>query len=310
MAESLFQKKPAKILLVEDDIDSRNYITRLLENQSYKVNHAYTGEEATDRALTIQPDLVLLDIQLPGIDGFEVCEKLKSEPEMRDIPVIFLTGMTDKENLIRGLRIGAVDYITKPFHSLELTARVKTHIDLRQKTLQLIDLVERDSLTRLGNRRKLTETLNNEWRRCQREEKPISLIILDIDNFKAYNDTYGHLKGDECLRKLARVLSRSIRRPTDLAARYGGEEFVIVLGNTSKEGVKTVASTIQRNIADMNIEHKSSGVAPYVTCSAGAVTVLPSKTFSTQDLLLAADQNLYQAKANGKNQVVFSQLTE
>jgi diguanylate cyclase (GGDEF)-like protein len=203
-----------------------------------------------------------------------------------------------------------VDYVTKPFNASILLARVNTHLTLHQQAKKLQSLAERDGLTLIANRRRFDEFLQYEWRRSQRAEKPISLIMLDIDYFKPYNDTYGHLQGDETLKRVAEVIQKMAQRPSDLAARYGGEEFSLILGETELEAAQHIAEKIRATVQELAIPHSASEVIPFVPVSLGvsSTTIPHGEHFDVERLIRAADERLYKAKQNGRNQIQATSL--
>ncbi len=293
------------ILLVDDNPKNLQVLGSLLEG-TYKTAVAENGAEALEFVKKRFPDLILLDILMPEIDGFEVCERLKALPETRDIPIIFLSAKTETQDIVKGFEVGGVDYITKPFHAPELLVRVHTHIELRQKTLILQSIADRDGLTMIPNRRRFDEFLDLEWRRCLREQTTLAFIMIDIDWFKRYNDLYGHLQGDECLKQIAQTIGKTVRRPTDFAARFGGEEFAVVLGNTGVQQAMMIAENIRTAIEGLQIPHNASEISHVVTISLGVATVIPDAHTSPEDLINAADERLYEAKNAGRNQVRYS----
>ena len=250
------------------------------------------------------PDLILLDIKMPGLNGYETCKIIKSHPKTKDIPVIFITAKTEEQDEARAFQAGAVDYITKPF-SLPITmARVRTHVELKRHRDILERLAGRDGLTDIPNRRRFDEVLNEEWKRSKRSGRCFSLIFVDIDFFKSYNDHYGHAQGDVCLKMVARVISRSIKRSEDLAARYGGEEFACILPETPNTGALAVAKSILENMRSLCIPHAGSSIADYVTVSIGLVTTVNTADVQALELLEAADRALYRAKETGRNCII------
>lgn len=298
-------EKPQKhrILIVDDAPENIKILGQVLKSD-HTVSFATNGENALRIARSdIPPDLILLDIMMPGLDGYEVCRRLKADRKTRNIPVIFITAMSEVEDETRGLEIGAVDYITKPFSRAIVKARVKTHLELKRHRDMLENLSSLDGLTGIPNRRRFDEFFDSEWRLAIRESVSLSLIMLDIDYFKEFNDEYLHVAGDDCLRKVAKTLSHSVRRPTDFVARYGGEEFAAVLPRTDISGAKTVADTMRENIKSLSIPHVRSSVMPCVTISAGAATIIPSRKSSSDALIKGADDALYKAKKGGRNQV-------
>ncbi|MFH0976158.1 MAG: PleD family two-component system response regulator [Spirochaetota bacterium] len=290
------------ILIVDDEPGNIEIISELL-NADYEILFATTGKEALDIAHEQDPDLVLLDIQMPDIDGYEVCARLKSNSKTRDIPVIFITAKDHEEDEARGLEAGALDYITKPISPAILRARVHNHIELKRYHDILKNLSMTDGLTGIANRRRLDQHLEFEWRRGIRNKTPLSFILMDIDYFKLYNDHYGHLIGDDCLRQLAQALSEVVQRSGDLVARYGGEEFACVLSDTNNSGATLVGNQIIKKINSLNITFEYSEVADRVTVSVGIATMIPSDKHKPINLIQRADELLYKAKRDGRNQI-------
>jgi diguanylate cyclase (GGDEF)-like protein len=292
----------ARILIVDDERFNLNALNGLLKDD-YKVMVATTGAQGLKAARTGLPDLILLDISMPDTDGYEVCRQLKADPNTQNIPIIFVTALTDAADETRALDLGASDYISKPFNPSVVHARVRTQLRMKQQN----DLLERfaflDSLTGLSNRRAFEDRGTTEWNRCLRAAAPLSVILLDVDHFKLYNDTYGHGAGDECLRRVARALSGSLERAGDLVARYGGEEFVVVLPDTDQAGALRVAERLRRAVEEQRIEHSGSKAAPHVTVSLGVATAVPVLVGGLTILLELADRMLYECKAAGRNGV-------
>ena len=219
-------------LLVVDDQPINIQVMHQIFASKYQVFMATSGQQALDFCHKTPPDLVLLDVVMPGMDGFEVCQALKGEPSTRDIPVIFVTAHTDAAQETRGLDVGAVDFISKPVNPAVVRARVKTQLTLKFQSDLMRKLVFLDGLTGVFNRRYFDQQLAVEVARSSRAKSPLALIMLDVDFFKRFNDHYGHQAGDDCLREIAATLKESLRRPADLVARYGGEEFVCILPDT------------------------------------------------------------------------------
>jgi diguanylate cyclase (GGDEF)-like protein len=264
---------------------------------------ATSGLQAEKLAHEKQPDLVLLDVVMPDVDGFEVCRRLKSDPITRDIPIIFVTGQNDEAAETRALDVGAVDFITKPINPRIVRARVRTHITLKQHSDRLRRIALVDGLTGLYNRRCLDEVLHRESRRALRTSRPMALLMLDIDHFKRYNDQYGHGAGDVCLQRVAATLATTLTRPGDLAARYGGEEFACVLPETDRAGALAVAAMLEERVRRLHIEHADSPTAPVVTVSIGLATTDTLFSGDTAALLAQADAALYRAKLAGRGRV-------
>jgi diguanylate cyclase (GGDEF)-like protein len=296
------------ILIVDDMPDNLRFLSEILSHKGYDTRTVINGQMALMAAETVPPELILLDVCMPGMDGYEVCHRIKSDPRICHIPIIFLSALDDVSDKVRAFEIGGVDYITKPFQTEEVLARVKTHLTLSRLQLQLQDanrelkrLVNLDGLTQLANRRCFDEQLEQEWRRLMRDQQPLSLILCDIDFFKQFNDTYGHPAGDECLRQVAAVLQSCVKRPADLAARYGGEEFAIILPATPQSGAIELAQRIQAEILQLQQVHATSSVSPYLTLSLGIATFVPQGDRSSNHLISETDQALYQAKQAGRN---------
>lgn len=296
------ERPPSTILIVDDAPENIKVLGGAL-TQDYKILIARDGETALKLARTEPVDMVLLDIVMPDIDGYEVCRRLKGDEMTRELPVIFITTLDATEDETTGLELGAVDYITKPFRLPIVKARVKTHMELKAKNDLLLRLANVDGLTGVPNRRCFDVTLEKEWRRAQRTRSPLSLVLMDIDCFKNYNDGYGHVAGDFCLRTVAQAVAESAARAGDLVARYGGEEFAMILPATDGEGAREVARKVLEAIRDLGLEHAHSSAAEIVTMSIGVATAWPTQGVEPGTLIEAADQSLYQAKESGRNRV-------
>jgi diguanylate cyclase (GGDEF)-like protein len=283
------------------------------------------GEAGLERAQLASPDLILLDVQMPGIDGFETCRRLKADARTRDIPVIFTTVLSSIEDKLSGFEAGGVDYIPKPFQVEELLARVNTHLllyrlqrdlqceigqrrqaelALRKANLELQRLAVLDELTQVANRRRFETYLHQRW--SQANGRPLSLLLCDIDYFKQYNDTYGHPAGDRCLRMVAQALSGAVRHADDLLARYGGEEFGVVLPDTDAAGARHVAESLRGVVRRLSLVHACSAAGAYVTLSIGGACATPGPHASPAALVAAADAALYRSKRAGRDRVTFA----
>lgn len=291
------------ILIIDDTPSNIEVLSGVLE-EGPEILFALDGQEGLEIASNQFPDLILLDILMPGMDGYEVCRRLKAEPRTRNIPVIFITAMDHEEDEAHGLEIGAIDYITKPISPAIVRARVRNHLELKRYRDFLEELSTTDGLTGIPNRRRFDAGLEQEWRRARRSSSPLALIMFDVDYFKAFNDHYGHLAGDDCLRDVARVLASVPRRPADLIARYGGEEFVCLLPQTDEEGARLVAERVRLGVEARAIPHCRSRASGFVTVSAGAVSMMPDSAQLPEVLVQNADARLYQAKEMGRNRVV------
>lgn len=289
------------ILIVDDSKLNLTYLSSLLINQ-YNVNTAANGEEALKIIFSENPpDLILLDVVMPGMNGYEICREIKAEDRTKNIPVIFITGNQSEEDEIYGFKIGAVDYITKPFSPVIVNARVSTHMELIRYRNYLESISYLDGLTNIPNRRRFDEYSEFLWNIAKREKKVISLIMIDIDYFKEFNDIYGHQAGDSCLLQVAQTLSKIILRKTDLIARYGGEEFVCMLPDTDLEDSFLVAERIRKEIMNLAIPHEGSDFLDIVTISLGAASCIPNKENSLNILIKNADDALYDSKKSGRN---------
>ena len=263
-----------------------------------------SGYEALSLAASRAPDLILLDVMMPGMDGYQVCAQLKADSATAQTPVIFVTAKDDAEDEARGLELGAIDYITKPLKAPIVRARVRNHLELKRYRDILENLSIKDALTGVANRRRLDESLSHEWRRALRSLSPLSYILVDIDAFKAYNDNYGHPAGDECLRRVSRALAGATRRFTDLVARYGGDEFACVLPITDRHGASILGNRLRATVEALKMPHGHSPVANCVTVSVGVATLVPTGAIPLSALTETADRHLYEAKRAGRNRVV------
>jgi diguanylate cyclase (GGDEF)-like protein len=298
------------LLLVDDDEMTRDMLSRRLERIGYTVTPAADGTQALELIAREPFDVVLLDIKMPGLTGFQVLQAIRRIHSVTDLPVVMVTSSDDSESIVEALELGANDYVTKPIDFPVALARVRTQLLLRRMVLALEEANQKlerlsflDGLTNIANRRRFDEFLEREWRRGLRDGTPISVIMTDIDFFKAYNDTYGHEAGDEILKTVAGVLSATLNRPADLVARYGGEEFVVVLPGTDFSGAALLAERLRGAVEGLQIAHTGSRVGVHVTISLGVATVVPQRGVSPDALVAAADQALYQAKHDGRNRV-------
>ncbi len=320
------------ILAVDDTPENLTVLRQILTRHGYRVRPALSGEIALKAVQTDIPDLILLDVMMPGMDGYEVCNRLKAEARTCDIPVLFISALNETEDKVRGFKAGGVDYITKPFNVGEVLARVETHLafrNLQKKILKqnvqlLAEIEEReraekalveanrkleelatiDALTDIPNRRQFDLYLKQEWKRLRREQVPIAIILCDIDHFKLFNDEYGHVEGDNCLKQVAQGIRRSVKRPADLVARYGGEEFAVVMPNTDTIGAIKIAEKIKKEIEALGIKHVRSKVARHVSLSIGVGSTVPDRSDGPEAFINEVDQFLYQAKKAGRDRIV------
>nr|WP_315224349.1 diguanylate cyclase [uncultured Albidiferax sp.] len=295
--------KNSSILLVDDDLVIIRSMSRILSNVA-ELRFALDGETALRLARESPPDLILLDSEMPGMSGFQVCETLMADPEFGDVAIIFVTSHSNTEVHIAGLELGAVDFIAKPISEPLLLARVKTQLRIKRLTDELRRTSTVDDLTQIANRRRFDGRLTREWLRCAREKVGITVLLIDVDYFKRFNDHYGHPAGDTCLRAVAKTLEQSCQRSADLAARYGGEEFAILLPNVTLAGAKCVAQRVLDAMDALALPHAGSAIANHVTVSVGVGFLDSVSQASTErDLIDAADKALYAAKGAGRAQV-------
>ena len=290
-------------MLVVDDLPLNIRHLDELFHDEFEIYMATGGVQALNRAREVLPDIILLDVEMPEMDGFEVCQHLKADPSTASIPVIFITASYDEEDEVKGFMLGGADFIHKPINPTITRARVHTHLALKQQADQLRDIALLDGLTGVANRRRFDQELAVLWRQCLRNRTPLSLVMLDVDYFKRYNDRYGHQMGDSCLQQVADTLKRSLQRPQDLVARYGGEEFICILPETDFAGACHMAGQLQRGIESLGLAHASSDVSHVVTASIGVVTQIPELTSNTDALVEQADQQLYRAKQEGRARI-------
>lgn len=321
------QKNNTNILIVDDRKDNLLVLESLLEDMNCNIIKATSGNEALSLMLDYEFALVLLDVQMPEMDGFETAEFMRMNSKTRYVPIIFVTAISKEQKCIfKGYEMGAVDYLFKPIEPIILQSKVRVFLELyNQKKLveeqrELLELKVRelselqeanfkleslstlDGLTGISNRRSFDNYIDTSLKSCARSEKPISLIMADIDFFKGYNDNYGHLKGDDCLIEVAKTIASSVKRPLDFAARYGGEEFAVILPETDEVGAMAIAEVIRKNIEALNIPHEYSSVATFVTLSLGVETIRPDSNYSITEFIDQADKSLYKSKSNGRNQ--------
>jgi diguanylate cyclase (GGDEF)-like protein len=305
----MIKKEKPTLLLVDDERLYINILNKMLKD-SYEIKVALNGRQAFDRAISSpQPDLILLDVQMPELDGFKVLSRLKNDTRTSGIPVIFITAMDSEDDETKGFELGAVDYITKPFSQSIVNARIKIHLELLRQKCELQEMHQQvlalsitDALTGIANRRRFDEFLEQEWTRSSRVESSLGLLMLDIDYFKLYNDHYGHNGGDKCLKKIAATLITQVIRSPDMMARYGGEEFACVLPGVKIEELHQIAQAILDAIRSAAIAHEKSDVANIVTVSIGGTVIKPNlNDGNCEELINMADRLLYESKQKGRN---------
>ena len=296
-------------LLIVDDVPSIILQVRTLFQDKCEVFMSTDGETAIELAQTIEPDVILLDINMPGMNGYSVCKHLELNPKTSEIPIIFLTG--DSQDLSEELafEMGAVDFIRKPLNLKVSSARTYTHLvnKLQSDLLKLAS--KQDGLTGLLNRAGLDEAFKRAWLECVRKKQSISILMIDIDYFKSYNDYFGHLAGDDCLKRISKAIANEAKKPLDSVARFGGEEFCCILPETDLKGALHFAKNIEESIRELKIPHPMSKVAcEYVTVSIGVASHIPGPTHELNDMLNYADQLLYQSKETGRNTISSGEL--
>ncbi len=314
-----------KILVVDDAIENLNLLVKILAEQGYAVYAANCGQVAIEQATTVCPDLILLDIDLPDVNGFEVCEHLKAQPATRDIPILFISVLDQIFDKVRAFEVGGADYILKPFHIEEVLARVETQLAIRKlvQTLArqnaelsfeiatrkeyeqaLEQIATTDPLTRIKNRRSFFELAEKEMNRARRYNQPLAILLFDIDHFKKVNDTYGHLVGDQVLVSLAKTCQVNLRN-FDILARYGGEEFVVLMPETDQQAAVVAAERLRVLVAQSQIQSQFLKTTPYVsiTISLGVMSWQGKSELALKTLIQRADEALYQSKQQGRNRV-------
>lgn len=299
-AATILANERKRVLVVDDQVTNIQLLNHILQ-PIVDVSMARDGLQALALCGQVRPDLILLDIMMPGIDGIEVCKRLKADPATRDIPVIFVTGRDSGEDEAEGLDAGAVDFITKPFRAPAVVARVRNHLLLKAQADLLRQMAFIDGLTGAFNRRRFDEALEVEWRRARRSGEPLALVMIDVDHFKLYNDAYGHQAGDDCLRQIAMAMRGCLRRPGDLLARYGGEEFVCLLPATDIEGARRVADALGDAVEALDLKAAATASHERVTISRGIAATLVNADDGSTTLKQAADSALYRAKHQGRN---------
>lgn len=320
-AEATAATKPQKILIVDDTPANIDILHKILLGD-YVMYVARNGANALKIAQRELPDLILLDIMMPDMDGYQVCSALKNCPQTRGIPVIFVTAMETLEDEAKGLDCGAIDYLTKPISPPIVKARIRNHLELKRKTdllealtaelkdknRQLDTLAREDDLTGVANRRHFNEVLAAEVKRANRGRQDLSLIMCDVDYFKKYNDHYGHIAGDRCLKGIGEALHATFRRAGDLSARYGGEEFAVILPETRPETALLLAEQFRHAVMSRAIPHVHSGVSGVVTVSIGVVGAQATGDHDASWFVAEADRALYRSKEGGRNRATL--LTE
>lgn len=314
--DSHYNKQPGGLILVVDDVSHNlKVLCNILGKRDYRIAVAKSGLQALEMVEKVTPDLILLDVMMPELDGFEVCRRLQQSPSTRDVPVIFLTAKAENENVVQGFEIGAVDYITKPFNATELLVRVQTHLELKQarqelliKNRELTEAKEKleqaartDALTQLANRRGLLERFDVEKNRFERSQRSFSMLMGDIDNFKQINDNHGHNCGDYTLTSISKIMLGLVRKQ-DTVGRWGGEEFLLLLPETNANGARITAEKIRETIANHPFNYEGLSLSIQITF--GICTYGDTCSGDIDDCIRVVDDALYKGKASGKNCVV------
>lgn len=315
------------VFLVDDQAMIAEAVRRALAAEDLDFHYCQDPSEAVRQAMELAPTIILQDLVMPDIDGLTMVRFYRANPSLAKVPIIVLSTKEEPEIKSRAFECGANDYLVKLPDKIELIARIRYHsqayisqmerdaafaaLEKSQRELAeankiLEKLSSLDGLTGVPNRRIFDQVLNKEWQRSVRHSSAISLVMIDIDFFKLYNDTYGHQGGDECLKQVARTLERTVRRETDMVARYGGEEFGVILPETGSKGALEVGEALRAAVEALNISHEASKAADHVTISVGVATWLPEKGSLPAQLLTAADEALYQSKKDGRNRVTSS----
>ena len=299
--------RPALILIIDDSVDTIKLLSGMLKDLG-EIIFATNGSNGIELAIKRQPDLILLDVEMPDMDGYETCQKLISEMGLQHSAIMFVTAHASMESEVRALNAGAADFVSKPLNPPVVRARVQTQIRLKQHSNAILRLANLDGLTGIHNRRFFEQQLETEYQRHHRQQSPLALVLIDVDFFKLYNDSYGHLQGDACLRQVATAIDEATNRPGETVARYGGEEFVAILPHTDENEAKKYGQHICEIVRALKIVHSHSLVADIVTISVGLTSRIPGTgniSSQPQEMLGIADKALYEAKSAGRNQAIF-----
>lgn len=291
------------ILIIDDVPANLDVLVTHLQEEDMELTVALSGEDGLRLARELQPDLILLDIMMPGMDGFETAARLKGHRDTADIPIVFLSAKDQESDIEHGLLLGAVDYISKPFSMPILKARLRNHLALQHKSQLLTQLACTDELTGVSNRRHFDYVFEREWARAQRNGTPLSLLMIDIDHFKHFNDCFGHPQGDACLQQVSGALSTLLKRPSDVLARYGGEEFVVLLPETDLYGAQEIAEKLRQAVEALAIPNGDRLKQKWVSISLGLSCKTSVDDMEKADLINFADQALYESKNQGRNQI-------
>lgn len=298
----------ATIMIVDDDRINIEILASGFSAHHYIVRCS-DSTQVLALAIERQPDVILLDIGMPVLNGYQVCRKLKENEDTRNIPVVFSTGRDSEDDEIQGFKVGATDYIIKPFRMSLVKLRIKNVLELKHKTDLLEQLANLDGLTHIANRRRFEKVFQKKWQESLTNQSSITIFMIDIDYFKQYNDHYGHAHGDRCLVQIAQVLDELCATNKAVPARYGGEEFVVVMSTSTSLTPQQFAEAMRIKVLDLALTHKSSECADLITISVGSATIVPNPKIDKQILLEEADKQLYVAKSKGKNQVISTNMS-
>ena len=321
----------ARVLLIDDQAIVGEALKRMVGSEAdIELRFCMDPTRAMNEAIEFRPTVILQDLVMPDVDGLVLLRFFRANPITKTTPIVVLSSNEDPKTKQEAFKLGATDYLVKFPDQLEVIARIRAHsrsylaqqqrdeayrelrdlqVELEKKNSELQRLSSLDGLTGIANRRRFDEYLEQEWLRAARDGKRVALILMDIDHFKAYNDNYGHQGGDACLKQVARTLNSELKRAADVAARYGGEEFVVVLPDTDLQGAGMIAEKLRHAVEALHIEHANSKTAPHVTISLGVASTLPREGGIPAALIEMADEALYKAKENGRNQVSLSENT-
>ncbi|MES2130568.1 MAG: diguanylate cyclase [Pseudomonadota bacterium] len=295
--------EPALILIIDDNVGMIRLLSSLLSEQG-QILFATSGEAGLKIARERRPQLILLDVEMAGMDGYEVCRRIKADPDAGNCALIFVTAHDSMESEVAALEAGAVDFISKPLNPPVVRARVRTHLKLQLHAEAMVRLANRDGLTGLFNRRYFNEMAEKEFQRSRRQALPLALAFVDIDHFKAYNDSYGHQAGDTALVQVAQAICAATRRPGEVMARYGGEEFVALLPHTNADEATRYGEWLVECVRGLQMEHAHAGASGHVSISVGMTAFVPNRDDTLAGMIELADQALYLAKSSGRDRAI------
>lgn len=310
-----------KVLIVDDSRTYQAMLASYMADMGFQSIAAMNGREALDIFTDEWPDLILLDVNMPGMSGYETARQFRDlgEEWAHWVPIIFLSGSIEDRDIVMGIEAGGDDYLAKPISEVVLHAKIKAMMrmaDHRRTSIEVAEALSKanekleqlsrnDGLTGIANKRYFIEYMKHEWFSCMRNQSPVSLLFIDVDYFKPYNDHYGHLKGDGCLKKVAQALHDATRRNSDMAFRYGGEEFAIILPETGHEGMCYMGQVMVQTVHDLQLAHAYSSADNVVTISVGGATMVPQKGSKPAIVIEQADKGVYKAKESGRNRFCF-----